>query len=132
MIRRCINVLLTTLVTIVHGNASTAQSLPGHGVEVDLAFVDGGLNDQQLDLYSPGTAGFPTLLFVHEGSLTSGDRKDDPYARMCETFQASGIGCAAMKSESRAMPFVDPGASLEVALEENRVEVHPITPGALS
>ena len=39
---------------------------------------------------------------------------------------------AAMKSESRAMAFVDPGATWEAAVEENRVEVHPITSGDLS
>ena len=39
---------------------------------------------------------------------------------------------AGMKSESRAMPFVDPGATLEAANEEHRVEVHPISTGALS
>ena len=39
---------------------------------------------------------------------------------------------AGMKSESRAMPFVDPGATLEAANEEHRVEVHPISTGTLS
>ena len=35
------------------------------------------------------------LLFVHEGSLMSGDRKDAPYAAICRTFQGLGFGCAA-------------------------------------
>ena len=39
---------------------------------------------------------------------------------------------AAMKSESRAAEVAVPVASLEAAIEENRVEVHPITPETLS
>jgi len=39
---------------------------------------------------------------------------------------------AAMKSESRTLAIVDPVASLEAAVEEHRVQVHPITPGTLS
>lgn len=65
-------------------------------VELDIPFVEGGGHDRQLDLYTPAARAFPTILFVHEGSLTSGDRKDEPYARMCGTFQETGIGCAAM------------------------------------
>ena len=68
---------------------------PGRA-ELDLAYVPGGQHKQQLDLYTPTAEGFPTLLFVHGGSLTSGDRKEEPYPRMCRTFQQLGIGCAAM------------------------------------
>jgi putative transposase len=39
---------------------------------------------------------------------------------------------AAMKLESRAIEIAVPVASLEAAAEENRVEVHPITPETLS
>jgi len=38
----------------------------------------------------------------------------------------------AMKSESRAIEIVAPGATSEAAAKGNRVEVHPITPGTLS
>lgn len=65
------------------------------GVETDIPYVEGGGPDQQLDLFTPSSPGFPTILFVHGGSLTSGDRKDEPYARMCGVFQSAGIGCAA-------------------------------------
>lgn len=69
-----------------------ASQIPRRGgVELDIPFVDGGGHDQQLDSYTPSNTGFPTILFVHEGSLTSGDRKDEPYARMCQTFEAAGI-----------------------------------------
>lgn len=92
---RVVNLLLMPLVAIIPCNASMAQSPREKGVELDVAFVEGGGHDQQLDLYTPAGSGFPTILFVHEGSLTSGDRKDEPYARMCGTFQGLGIACAA-------------------------------------
>lgn len=75
---------------------AVAQSPQEASVELDLAYVADGGHKQQLDLYTPSTAGFPTILFVHGGSLTSGDRKDEPTAQMCETFQSLGIACAAM------------------------------------
>lgn len=65
-------------------------------VELDLPYVTGGGHKQQLDFHTPLVPAFPTILYVHGGSLTSGDRKDEPTARMCETFQQAGIGCAAM------------------------------------
>lgn len=89
--------LCTTMLLpgLVPGQRLVAQALQREGVELDIPFVDRGGHDQQLDLYAPSDPGFPTILFVHEGSLTSGDRKDEPYAQMCRTFQAAGIGCAA-------------------------------------
>jgi len=39
---------------------------------------------------------------------------------------------ATMKSESRAIEIADPGATSEAAVEDARVEVHPITPETLS
>jgi putative transposase len=38
----------------------------------------------------------------------------------------------AMKSESKVIEIADPGVTSEAAVEENRVEVHPITPESLS
>jgi acetyl esterase/lipase len=60
----------------------------------DVPFVAGGGSDQQLDLYLPGQAGFPTILYLHEGSLTSGDRKDKPYEAIGYNFAHAGIGFA--------------------------------------
>jgi acetyl esterase/lipase len=92
---RAMNLLLMPLVAIVFCNTLMAQNHRDRGVELDIPFVEGGGHDQQLDLYTPADSGFPTILFVHEGGLTSGDRKDEPYARMCQTFQGLGIACAA-------------------------------------
>ena len=91
---RCVKFFLTMLMVLAPLGATSAQRQLGKGVQLDIPFVAGGKHDQQLDLYTPDQADYPTILFVHEGSLTSGDRKDEPYAKMCETFQAIGIGCA--------------------------------------
>lgn len=91
-----IKLVPTLLVWMIACNLLMAQSRQTAGIELDIPFVEGGGHHQQLDLYTPSAPDFPTILFVHEGSLTSGDRKDEPYARMCQTFQSVGIGCAAM------------------------------------
>jgi len=65
-------------------------------IERDVAYVPGGGHRQQLDLYLPAGRGFPTVLLIHGGSLTTGDRTEEPYASACLPFRAAGIGCAAM------------------------------------
>lgn len=61
-------------------------------VERDLAY--GADQAQRLDLSTPDAKGFPTLIFVHGGSLASGDKGDTDYGRVCDPFPAAGIGCA--------------------------------------
>jgi len=73
----------------------SGEEVPFGQRQYDIPFVEGGGHDQQLDLYAPGAPNFPTILFIHEGGLTAGDRKDEPYQRMCRTFQDMGIACAA-------------------------------------
>lgn len=51
---------------------------------------------QRLDLSTPGGARFATLIFVHGGSLTGGDKADSDYARVCEPFVAAAMGCASV------------------------------------
>ena len=72
----------------IHKAAGTRNGSSPH-------LVAGGKHEQQLDLHTLSNADFPTILFVHEDGLTSGDRKDEPYAKICATFQVIGIGCAA-------------------------------------
>src|SRR5262245_25105729 len=61
----------------------------------NIPYVPGGGNEQQLDLYLPASGkSFPTLMFVHGGSLTSEDRNDSPYVSVCRTFQSLGIAVA--------------------------------------
>jgi len=66
-------------------------------VKENISYTSESSYKQQLDLYLPdNTEDFPTVLFVHGGSLTSGDRKDEPFSEMCGTLTSLGIGCAAM------------------------------------
>jgi len=52
--------------------------------------------EQRLDFYAPQARGFPTVIFIHGGSLQSaGDRRSTPlYAGVCPRLVESGIGCA--------------------------------------
>ena len=65
-------------------------------VERDIPYVRGGSPDQRLDLHVPAGKGFPTVIFIHGGSLQeAGERRASPvYAAVCEPFVAAGIGCA--------------------------------------
>ncbi len=47
-----------------------------------------------LDLSMPAVQGFPSVIYVHEGSLTSGDKGDAPYDQICENFVAHNVACA--------------------------------------
>jgi len=49
---------------------------------------------QKLDLKIPAGTGFATLIFVHGGSLISGDKADSDYAHVCDAFPLVGIACA--------------------------------------
>lgn len=72
------------------------QNATGKSAILDIPYIPGGDHKQQLDLYMPDAKNFPSVLFIHGGSLTSGDRKDTPYKQMCQIFTQSGIGCIAM------------------------------------
>lgn len=61
-------------------------------VERDLSYGPDPL--QRMDLAVPATRHFSTVLFVHGGSLTSGDKSDEDYRGVCAPFVAAGIGCA--------------------------------------
>ena len=61
-------------------------------VERDIAY--GSDPSQRLDLTLPSVTGFPTIIFVHGGSLTDGDKADQDYRDVCRPFAAQAIGCA--------------------------------------
>jgi len=63
-------------------------------VKRDLAY--GPAPKQRLDLSIPAAKGFPTVVFVHGGSLTSGDKADEDYRDVCAPFTAAGIACASV------------------------------------
>lgn len=64
-------------------------------VERDIAYRPGATPEQTLDLHLPAADGFPTVVFVHGGSLRVGsDRSSAEYARVCEPFAAADVACA--------------------------------------
>jgi len=76
--------------------AATPPGQTARPAERDVAYVQDGTADQRLDLYLPDGNRFPTVVFVHGGSLQeSGERRtSNVYASICEPFVAEGIGCA--------------------------------------
>jgi acetyl esterase/lipase len=72
--------------------AAWSSSSAAGDVERDLAY--GNDPKQRLDLSVPAAPGFPTVLFVHGGSLKEGDKADDDYKNVCAGFPAAGIACA--------------------------------------
>src|SRR4051812_20202917 len=83
---------VTLLVVMMLSGASGGAAYEA-GVEKDLAYAPGGA-DHTLDLQWPSANGYPTVLFVHGGSLSSGDKADAPYDAICRNFVAHGIACA--------------------------------------
>jgi len=74
--------------------APPAERDLAYGVERELAYGDAAA--QRLDLSIPATRGFPTIIFVHGGSLAGGDKSDTDYGKVCDPFPAAGIACANM------------------------------------
>jgi acetyl esterase/lipase len=79
--------LVIFLALVAWSNAGEVQ-----GLERDLAY--GSDPSQRLDLSVPAARGFSTVLFVHGGSLSSGDKADEDYGRVCVPFPDAGIACA--------------------------------------
>jgi len=57
----------------------------------NVPYLTGAAGDEQMDLYLPSTKNFKTIVYVHEGGLMSGDKKDEPYAKIAEKFQRDGF-----------------------------------------
>ena len=76
-------------------SGAAAQS-SGAIVQKNVPYVDGGGDDQKMDLYLPAQSGFPIILYIHGGSLVLGDRKDWPLDAIGRNFARAGVGFAAM------------------------------------
>lgn len=72
--------------------AGVVAAQGARSIERDLVYGDSAAH--RLDLATPAGRGFPTLIFVHGGSLTSGDKADADYGKVCEAFPAAGVACA--------------------------------------
>lgn len=64
----------------------------------DIPYEPGADSTQSLDLYTPerATTPFATVIFIHGGSLTNGDRRDLPHDAICRNFVVAGIACASI------------------------------------
>ena len=83
-----------TLATLLLLLGTQARGAMAQHLERDLAYGPDPL--QRLDLFTPASKGFPTLVFIHGGSLTSGDKADEDYGSVCAPFAAAGIACASI------------------------------------
>lgn len=64
-------------------------------VEKDIPYGPGP--SQKLDLHLPKSGkGFATVIFVHGGSLATGDKNDDDYRNVGLPFPDAGIACASV------------------------------------
>jgi len=79
------------LIALVLASVLPEPVRPGP-IERDLAY--GADAAQRLDLSVPSSKSFPTVVFVHGGSLLGGDKADADHSRVCDPFPAAGIGCA--------------------------------------
>ncbi len=84
-------ILLSVFIVSAFGTSALAQA-PHQ--ELDIPYVAGGGHRQRLDLYLPDKPGFATILFVHGGSLDSGDRTEFHLPEICLNFVKAGLGCA--------------------------------------
>jgi acetyl esterase/lipase len=85
---------VSRVLTMLLGLAAWSQAAVAQDVERDLAYGPDPL--QRLDLSVPAGKGFPTAIFIHGGSLTSGDKADEDYRAVCGPFPGAGIACASV------------------------------------
>ncbi|HXO18492.1 MAG TPA: alpha/beta hydrolase [Thermoanaerobaculia bacterium] len=85
---RAVSSALVVFLGLFIGNDAGAAP----AVERDLAY--GSDAKQRLDLSVPAVKGCPTVLFIHGGSLTTGDKADEDYGKVCAPFPDAGIACA--------------------------------------
>jgi arylformamidase len=71
--------------------------------QISAPYVPGGDSSQSLDFYLPvnrlpvdRAKPYATVVFIHGGGLTGGDRRDPPTAQICHNFVQAGIGCASV------------------------------------
>ena len=89
--------ILALAATLVVAASSNALAQPQLLARSDIAYRPGADSTQSLDLYLPDprpNAPFPTVIFIHGGSLESGDRRDLPHATICHNFVVARIACA--------------------------------------
>ena len=89
MLRVTIFVILPALVLVAP--ARPDLTIAPVAVQRDVAYGEDPA--QKLDVFTPEATGFPTVIFVHGGSLSGGDKTDSDYGKVCDAFPPAGIGC---------------------------------------
>jgi len=81
-----------SVVVLMLGLAVRGQATAVPGLERDLSYGRDAM--QRLDLSVPAGTEFPTVIFIHGGGLTSGDKEDEDYKDVCKPFPEAGVACA--------------------------------------
>jgi acetyl esterase/lipase len=91
---RCCIAALRWMATLCGaGWPALAQS----GARTDVPYLPGATAQQTLDLSVPsGSRGFATLVMVHGGGLTEGDKRDFELPAICANVVLAGFGCASV------------------------------------
>ncbi len=84
--------LLVPAAGAARGQAPDKPAAARPAVEKDISYVDGGGDDQKLDLYLPAGKSFATVVFTYGGGWHRGSRKS--VTPVGEKLQALGFGCA--------------------------------------
>lgn len=95
----------------IHAVVGEAE-LPDAQIQLDLAYRDDAEADpvkHKLDFFRPEGTGWPTLVFVHGGSWTSGDKgmkvgDFGVYANIGRFYAARGIGVAVINYRLQPLP----------------------------
>jgi acetyl esterase/lipase len=74
--------------------ALTAQRSLAQHIERDLAY--GTDPAQKFDIAVPASKGYSTVIFIHGGSLNSGDKTDSDYGPVCDPFPSVNVACINM------------------------------------
>lgn len=83
---KCLSVIVAfTLLLLCYEHSMAQKTLS------DVHYADTNSKEQAMDIYLPATKKFKTILFLHEGSLLGGDKKDKPLEEIAEKFQNDGI-----------------------------------------
>ena len=61
-------------------------------IQKNISYVINGTSEQQMDIYLPAKKDIPLILYLHEGSLVSGDKSDNPYEQIAMNFAKKDIG----------------------------------------
>lgn len=110
-----------------------ALLLPVAALAQQVEYAYGSDPAQKLDLSLPAAKGFATVVFVHGGSLESGDKTDSDYGKVCEPFPAAGLGCANVNYRLAPAPWPAQAEDVAAAIAwvRSHIGAHGGDPGKI-